>query len=100
MNAADRAVRCARLRGVVLACDVVASPLGERHAGNTTLLRAVVHEPVLADVEVTRASAASPVIRFAFDQVCLEAANPRVHARTDANGLVVDRTFALAQRLQ
>src|SRR5690606_24885613 len=74
VHAADRAVRRALLRGVELARDVFARVARERDAGRAALLRAVVHEPVLADVQVPRAGAALPVVRLALEQVVLKAA--------------------------
>ena len=78
VHAADRAVRRARLRRRELAADVVDGVALERHARIAALLRAVVHQAVLADVEVARAGAAAPLVRLAVGQVVLEAANPRI----------------------
>src|SRR5215510_12337890 len=78
MDAAHRAERGARLGRGELAADVVDGVAVERHGGEAALLRAVVHEPVFADVEVARARAAPPLVRPAVRDVVLEAADPRV----------------------
>ncbi len=98
MDAADRAVRRARLDGVELALDVVARVRGERCAGKAALLRAVVHEPALTDVEVASTGATRPVVGLALDQVLLEAIDARVDAGADRDDLVVDGALALGQR--
>src|SRR5262245_37897100 len=50
--AANRAVRRAVFRRAELPPDVGDRVGVERHAGESTLLRAVVHQPVFTDVEV------------------------------------------------
>src|SRR5690606_16894966 len=78
VHAADRAERRAGLLGVELAADVLARVLRERDARVAALLRAVVHEALLADVEVAGAGAALPVVRLAVDEVVLKPADARV----------------------
>ena len=51
--------------------------LGQRLAGVAALLRAVVHQAVLADVHVARAGAATPVVRLAVRDVVLEVIEAR-----------------------
>src|SRR6185295_10583829 len=90
----------APLLGVVLANHVGRRVLLDGDAGRAALLRAVMHQPVLADVEVARARAATPLVLLARGEVVLEPPQTRVLGLRDALQLVVDLALALAQRLQ
>src|SRR5439155_20841006 len=83
VDAADRTIRRARLPRRELAADVVDGISLERHGGEAALLRAVVDEPVLADVQIPRARAAAPVVRPAVGQVVLKVRDPRVQVLDD-----------------
>src|SRR5688500_9739841 len=61
MHAPDRAERRTPLGRHELPPDVRQRVGSQRHAGVSPLLRAPVHEPVFADVEVPRAGPAVPV---------------------------------------
>ena len=107
MHAADRAERRAPFRRQELAPDVVDRVRRERHAGAAALLRAPVHQPVLADVEVARAGAALPVVRLAVGEVHLEAADAGVEvlehlaaAVDPPHHVVEDRALVRAERLE
>src|SRR5215470_2467777 len=107
MDAADGAVRRAPLRRQKLALDVVDRVGLERHPGNAALLRAVMDEAVLADVEVARARAAPPLVRLAVGEPFLEVRNPRVEVLEDLPGpvdrgrdLVVHLPLLRAERFQ
>ena len=78
MDAADRAVRRARFRRRRTRGGCRRRVGLERHAGIAALLRAVVHEPVFADVEIARAGAAPPLVRLAVGQVVLEVRDARI----------------------
>ena len=78
VRAGDGAERRAGFLRVVLAPEIFHRVIGERDAGIATLLRAVVDEPVLADVEVARAGAASPVVGASGGEIILKPAEPRV----------------------
>src|SRR4029077_14397192 len=69
--ARHRAVRCAALLGEKFAANVFHRVVLQRCAGKSALLRAVVHQPVFADVYVTRARAASPLVRLAMRNIVL-----------------------------
>ena len=73
MHARNRAERRARFLGAVFAMNTLAVVVGERYAGETTLLRAVVHEAFLADVQVAPASTTAPVVGLLRGEVRLEA---------------------------
>src|SRR5205085_4497761 len=100
VRAGDRAERRAPLLGVVLALHVGLSVLGERDAGRAALLRAVVDESVLADVEVARAGAAAPGVSLARGEVVLEPPQTRVLRLVQPLQLLVDLALALGQGLQ
>ena len=75
--------------------------------GIAALLRAVVDQPVLADVEIPRARAAAPRVRLAVREIFLEAANARIEVLGDlpraadlARHAVEYRTLGLTERLQ
>jgi hypothetical protein len=85
VHAGDRAARRAGFGGVVFAADIFERVFHQRLGRVAALLRAVVHQAVLADIEVARAGAAAPVILFAVRDVVLEIVDLRVagffHAR-------------------
>src|SRR5262249_55276936 len=76
LDAGDGAEFRAGFFGVKLALQVFARVLFERDAGKAALLRAVMDEAVFADVQVTRARPAAPVVRPAVSQVLLELIQP------------------------
>src|SRR5262249_29748487 len=107
VHAADGAVRRARLRRAELAADVVDGIGFEGNGRIAPLLGAVVHQAVLADIEVTRAGPAAPFVRIAVGEVVLEAADARVevlqHLAGTVDGgrdVVVDLALHRAERLQ
>jgi len=72
MRAGNRAERRATFYGEVLAPDVFHGILLERLGRITSLLRTVVNQTVLADVEVTGACAAAPLVGATVRDVVLE----------------------------
>src|ERR1044072_2155506 len=52
--------------------EIVHSVLVERNAGIAALLRAPVDQTYLADVEITRAGATTPVVRLTFSNAVLK----------------------------
>src|ERR1051325_29640 len=78
------------LEGVVL----------QRNRGIATLLRAVVNQPVLADVEIAGSGSASPIVGFAFGDVVLERVHASEAALFEALHLVVDPALLIGERLQ
>ena len=65
MHTGDGALRRAGFFRHVLAAKVDFRVILQRNAGVASLLRTVVDEAVFTNIEVTRAGAASPVIRLA-----------------------------------
>src|SRR3954462_14784237 len=80
VDAAHGAIRRAGFLGEELALDVRYGVVGDGDAGEAALLRAVVHEAVLADAEVARARAAAPLVGNAAGDVLLELIDLRVAA--------------------
>ena len=62
LHAGYGAMRCAALLGVIFVLKMFARVLGQRDGGKAALLRAIVHQAVFANVEVSAAGAASPVV--------------------------------------
>ena len=61
LHATDRACRSARLLREVLPLDIRDGITLQRNSRMAALLRAVVHQPVLANIEVAGAGSALPV---------------------------------------
>src|SRR5689334_21822539 len=78
VNALERARRRAPFLGVVLAIEVFHRVLIERNSGIATLLRAPMDQTVFANVEVTRAGATTPIVRFALRDAVLKPVQPGV----------------------
>src|SRR3954447_22063675 len=76
MYARHRAVRSAALFGEVFTADIGNCVLLERDRRIPALLRAVMHQPVLADIQITGAGAASPLVRLPEGDVVLKRINP------------------------
>src|ERR1700688_3013257 len=71
----------------------------QRNAGMNALLGAVVHQPILANIEVAPASAAAPLIRTAKRDVVLKGVNAREAAFLEILHLVIHTPFFVVQRL-
>ena len=65
MNAGNGAVGSAGFLGEVLALDVSDSVIRQRDSRIAALLRAVVNQAVLADIEIAGAGSAAPVVGLA-----------------------------------
>src|SRR5262245_64599398 len=72
LNAGDGAHTGAWLFRVKLASDVFAGVIFKRDGGVTALLRTVVNQSVLADVQVSGAGAAPPIVRPTVGQIVLK----------------------------
>src|SRR5579864_8857409 len=102
MDTGDRAVRSAGLFGEVFAADILDAVLLERNARIAALLRTVVNQAVLADVQISAASAAAPpVIGLARDQILLiriVLIDPGVRTFGEISNLLVDAALPLSKR--
>src|SRR5579883_3390610 len=95
-----RAARGAFLHGAVFAADVVDRVFHQRLGRIAALLRTVVHQAVLADVEIAGAGAASPLVLDAVRDVVLEIVDLGVTALFHGAHGHVDFAFNVAERLQ
>src|SRR5579863_5754335 len=99
MHARYGAVRRAGFLGEEFAAQVVASVGFERNAGIAALLRAVMHQPIFANVEIPPARAAAPVVGLALCNVVLKSVNAGEAGLFERLHFVVDAAFFFAQRL-
>src|SRR5580700_261178 len=99
MHAGNRAVRRAAFFREVFTTHVVARVGCERHAGMAALLRAVVHQPVFANIEITRPGAAAPLVRQALRNVVLEGVDAGEAALLPRLHFIVDAALFFVQRL-
>src|SRR6185369_1192160 len=90
MNALKRAGRGTPLFRIVFPIEVFHCVLLEWNSRITTLLRAPVDQPVLANVEITRACTAAPLVRPALGDAVLEPVEPRVVLVTELLNLLED----------
>src|SRR5271169_5690655 len=100
MDATNRAVRRAGLFGEEFALEVGLGVLGQWHAGEAALLRAVVHQAVLADVEVARSGTAAPVVGLSVSDGFLELVEAGIIALLPVAHLEVNATFFVLERLE
>src|SRR5438270_4296101 len=100
MHTRNRAVRRASFFRQVFAADISDRVLLKWNSWIAALLRAVMHQPVLADIQITGAGAASPLVRLPEGDVVLKRINPGEAAFFKRLHLVIDTTFFIRQRLQ
>src|SRR5271155_4787829 len=100
VHARHGAMRRAAFLREIFAAHVVASIRGEGHTRIAALLRAVMHQPVFANVEVACAGTAAPRIRQALSDVVLEGVDAGEAALLPRLHFVVDPALFAAQRLQ
>src|SRR5579884_275810 len=100
MHAGDGAVRGAALLGQVLAPHIGRGISGQRAGRIAALLRAVVNQAVLADVQITPAGAAAPVARLPTDDRVLEVVDLREIRLLEFLHFQKDMPLLLAQRPQ
>lgn len=72
MNAGDRASRGAGFFREKFAAEVLGCVFGKRNARIAALLRTIVNQPVLADIEVSRTGTAPPFIFSPSGNIVLE----------------------------
>ena len=100
MHAGNGAVRRAGLFGHILPPDVSQRVVLERGAGIASLLRAIVHQAVFADVEIARSGAAAPLVGTALRNIVLERIDASEAALFHRLHFLVDALFFFGQRLQ
>src|ERR1700716_3274506 len=84
----------------VLAADIVPGVGCERNRRITALLRAVMHQSVFADVEITGAGTAAPVVGQPLRDVVLKSVDSGKALLFKRLHLVVDVALFVAERLQ
>ena len=100
VHATDGAVRRATLLGQELTLHVRPAVLSQWNARIATLWRAVMHQPELADVEITRTRATAPFVRLPFRDAVLKPIEARVILVPQLLHIVEDLLFRLAQWLE
>src|SRR5437879_4125501 len=96
MHARNCAMRRARLLRQILAANVIHRVLLQRNRRIPALLRAVMYEPVFANVEIARASPAAPMIRLTQRDVVLERVDPGEAALLERLHFVVHSPLLVA----
>src|SRR5208282_2455402 len=99
VHARYRAMRRARLLGMELAAHIGKRVFLQRNGRIAALLRAVMHQPVLANIEVARSGSTAPLIRTAQRNVVLKGIHAREAAFLQPLHLVVDAPFFVVQGL-
>src|SRR5581483_1263485 len=100
VHAGNGAMRGTAFFGEILATDIGNCVFFQRDAGIPPLLRAVMHQPILADVEVARSGAATPLVRTSLGNVVLEGIDTGEAAPLQGLHLVIDAALFIAKRLQ
>src|ERR1700731_4683139 len=98
MHTAHGAVRGAGFFGDILPANVLASVLIERFGRIAALLRAVMHQAVLANVHVTGPGPAAPPVGCALGNGVLEVVQPGEMTVLQSLHLMINRPFALPER--
>src|SRR5579863_6666787 len=100
VDARNGAMRSAALFGEIFTAHVIARVSCEWHARIAALLRAVMHQPILTNVEVAGAGTASPRIGQTLSDVVLEGVDAGEAALLPRLHFVVDPALFATQRLQ
>src|SRR5580693_5262720 len=96
VHAGDRAVRCAGFLRQIFAAQIFTGVILQRSSRIAALLRAVVDESVLANVEIAGSSTASPVVGQTFGDVVLKCVDPGKAAFFERLHLVIDAALFVA----
>src|SRR5579883_2522626 len=100
MHAGDGAEGRAGFLGYVLAANVFNGIVFKRLGGEAALLRAVMNQAILADVEIARTRPAAPVTRLAVGDALLEIIDTREMPLLERLHLQKDFAFARRKRAQ
>src|SRR5262245_66683755 len=93
MDTGDGTVRSTRFLGEIFSSEIIASVMFERNSGIASLLRAVMNQAVLTDIEVASTRPAAPVVGLRIRQVVLEVVHPGITPLTQV--LHLDKALAL-----
>ena len=100
MHARYGAARSAALLCKKFALALLGGIIGEGNARVTPLLRAVVHQALFANVKITGAGPASPMVLAAGGDIVLKTVHAREGTLAERHDFLEDFAFARAQRLQ
>src|SRR5260370_17848443 len=100
MHASDRAPRRTPLLRQKLPLPIRRLIPSQRHPRISTLLTAVVHQSVLADIKIPSTRAATPVIRLPIGNRLLKVIEPRVAPPRQVANLVPYSALLRTHRLQ
>src|SRR6185437_7608483 len=98
-NAGNGATRSAAFFRQVFALPLFLGVFGERDAGVPALLRAIVDQAILANIEVTRPRAAAPVILSPCRDIVLKTVHARERPFSQRHDLLKNFLLPRAQRL-
>src|SRR5665213_571470 len=98
VHTAYRTVGCAGLFGEIFAVQISLAVLVQRFRRIAALLRAIVHQPVLANVHVARSCTALPIVRLPLRDGVLEITEPGEAPVLHGLHLVIHAPLAIAQR--
>src|SRR5438046_226228 len=91
------AMRRARLLGQIFAPDVLDGVFLQWNRGIATLLRAVVHQPILANIEIACSRPAAPLVRTPKSNVVLKRIDSREAAFLERLHLVIHASLFIAE---
>src|SRR5450432_210060 len=100
MHAGNRATRCASLLGDKFTLALFVGVLQQRNSGITALLRTVMNQFVLANIQIARAGAATPIVFESLGYVELEFIDARERSFFQGDDLVENFLLARTERLQ
>src|SRR5262245_61249486 len=100
LNAGNSAVFGARFFIIEFPLDILRGVIFEWNCRKTALLRAVMDKAVLADIEVSRACAAPPVMRPSIGQVILKFVEPRPALLAETLQLFVNPRLLRLERFE
>src|SRR5438876_1121766 len=98
LDAADGAMGSAGLFREVLTIHIGERVFLERNTGITALLRAIVNQAILTDIEIAGTCTASPIVRFASREIFLEPIEAAVALLTVGFDFLIDAFLAAIQR--
>ncbi len=100
VHTTDSAIRRAAFFSQEFALNICRGVLRERDAGVATLLRAIVHQAKLANVEISSARSTPPIVGLTVGYCFLKMIEARVTAARQLAYAIPDRALRFAQRLQ
>src|SRR5579872_4975498 len=98
VNTGDRAERSAGLCGEVFAANIFHCVVCQGLGGVAALLRAVMHQAVLADIKIPGSGAATPIAGAAIGDGILEKAEPREMPLLHTFHGAINGALAVAER--